>query len=59
MMQEAQRWLSQAKSDLEAANLIGKKKLITHSHTPSLKDAQVSINHSEKILEIVSKLVKN
>ncbi|MFZ3167502.1 MAG: HEPN domain-containing protein [Candidatus Methanoperedens sp.] len=131
MMREAQRWLSQAKSDLEAAKWnaegkfyahacflsqqaaekalkaylysIGKRKLITHStytlakecaqensvfnsilsicaeldknYIPSRypnglpdsipsevylkQDAQVSINHSEKILEIVSKLVKN
>jgi HEPN domain-containing protein len=84
-MTEAQRWLSQAKNDLEAAkwNSEGKfyaqacffsqqaaeKALIAYRYpnglpdsTPSeffiKQDAQVSIDQSVKIIEIVSKLIE-
>jgi hypothetical protein len=48
-MTEAQRWLSQAKNDLEAA---------TPSEFFIKQDAQVSIDQSVKIIEIVSKLIE-
>jgi HEPN domain-containing protein len=85
MMREAERWLNQAKNDLEAAKWNSEGKFYAHAcflsqqaaekalkaylysiglpdSIPSevylKQDAQVSINHSEKVLDIVSKLVK-
>ncbi len=62
MMREAERWLNQAKNDLDKNYIPSRYPNGLPVSIPSevylKQDALVSINNSEKVLDIVSKLVK-
>ncbi len=72
MMKEEKRWLNQGRNDLEAAKWNAEE--LDKNYIPSRypnglpdsfpsevyqkQDALISINNSEKVLDIVSKLIK-
>ena len=62
MMKEAERWLSQGRNDLDKHYIPSRYPNGLPDSIPSevylKQDALVSINNSEKVLDIVSKLVK-